>query len=217
MKEFDKLRVVMKEINVLSARRFIKDNHYSKSMPSSLVCIGFYVDNQLNACIVYSQGANNNVSSIIEDEEFTNNNILELVRLYSHDWAGKNMESYCIAQSIKYLKEHYPEIQVLISYADPCQGHVGTVYQATNWKYTGLSGAVPIYRDRQGKMHHSRIMSDYRLKMSHLSRAEIANKLGWTLEEVSPKHRYMMFIGSNKQNKKNMKNLKYEFLEYPKQ
>jgi len=217
MTKIDKSRISMKEVPHFATKQFIKDNHYSHSMPSSFLSLGFYVDNMLNAIVVYSRGANNNISDIVEDEKFTHEYIAELVRLFSHDWAGKNTESYIISQSVKYIKKNYPDIQVLISYADPEFGHVGTIYQATNWKYTGVSGAVPVYIDRLGKMHHSRIMSDYRLKMPHLSRAEIAKKLGWTLKEVSKKHRYIMFIGSRKENKSNMKNIKYNLnLSYPK-
>ena len=42
------------------------------------------------------------------------------------------------------LKRH-TGLKFLVSYADPAQGHLGTIYQATGWVYTGLSEAMPMY------------------------------------------------------------------------
>ncbi len=36
-------------------------------------------------------------------------------------------------------------LKFLAAYADPTAGHLGTIYQATNWLYTRLSEASPLF------------------------------------------------------------------------
>ena len=47
-------------------------------------------------------------------------------------------------------------LKFLLSYADPAQGHVGIIYQASGWIYTGLSQAMPLYDLGDGQFRHSR-------------------------------------------------------------
>lgn len=105
-----------------------------------------------------------------------------------------------------------PKPTIVVSYADTAQGHIGYVYQSTNFLYTGLS-ANRIDWTIKGQEHkHAKTIGD-----------------GMTLEEIkaehgddfyyverSRKHRYIYFVGS-KQDKKNlMAKLKYEVMPYPK-
>ncbi|RAL70115.1 hypothetical protein C1G86_1440 [Dehalococcoides mccartyi] len=41
----------------------------------------------------------------------------------------------------RYLKRH-TDLKFLVSYSDPSAGHLGIIYQATGWLYTGLSSAM---------------------------------------------------------------------------
>lgn len=61
----------------------------------------------------------------------------ELSRLFLLDEVPKNAETWLIAQSIKYIKKNYPNVFMLLSYADPSAGHSGTIYKAANWKSDG--------------------------------------------------------------------------------
>ena len=88
----------------------IVKHHYSHAFPSAEICLGFYVDEKLNAVIVYGKSATSKMAYSLPGK------YLELVRLFSFDWAGKNMESYCISQSIKHIKNNYRDIKILISF-----------------------------------------------------------------------------------------------------
>ena len=57
------------------------------------------------------------------------------------------------------LKKKDPGLCILISYADANQGHLGDIYQAGNWIYTGVSARVPLFRDKSGKFIHDRACS----------------------------------------------------------
>lgn len=217
MKKLDKSRITMKVLDAFSAGQVIKHYHYSRSMPPSELNLGFYIDGKLNTVLVFSQGVNCYYKEFIKDKNFTEKNLWELVRLFSFDWAEKNIESYCIGQSIKYIKEKHPNIKFLISYADPFHSHIGVIYQATNWLYTGLSSVLPLYKDKvSGRIIHNRTFNEYAKKYPKLNYKEVAKKLDYEILISPPKHRYVMFVCSKKERKKLMPNLKLKFQIYPK-
>ena len=56
------------------------------------------------------------VGSIFTDDKMLGtDNILELTRLFIYDGYGKNIESFSISQSFKWLKQNAKNIKVLIS------------------------------------------------------------------------------------------------------
>ena len=57
----------------------------------------------------------------------------ELARLYLIDEEPKNTESWFISQGIKWIKRNRPQVEALVSYADPSAGHSGIIYRASNW------------------------------------------------------------------------------------
>jgi hypothetical protein len=64
---------------------------------------------------------------------------LELRRLCLIDDTPKNAESFFISRTIKWLKKN-SEWKFIVSYADPEQGHRGTIYRASNFRYEGTTG-----------------------------------------------------------------------------
>jgi len=61
----------------------------------------------------------------------------ELARLWIHDDVPTNAETYLIAKSIQHIRRTRPEVECLVSYADPSAGHTGTIYKAANWTADG--------------------------------------------------------------------------------
>jgi hypothetical protein len=61
----------------------------------------------------------------------------ELSRLWVSDEMPRNTESWFIAQTIRWLRKNRPDVELLVSYADPSRGHQGTIYKAANWKPDG--------------------------------------------------------------------------------
>jgi hypothetical protein len=53
--------------------------------------------------------------------------------------------------AIKQIKKNKPKIKFLISFADSGQGHIGTIYKASNWKLLGPSPVSHQYENRDGK------------------------------------------------------------------
>jgi len=57
----------------------------------------------------------------------------ELARLYLLDEAPKNSETWMLSRALNWVSRTRPEVQCVISYADPSAGHLGTIYKAGNW------------------------------------------------------------------------------------
>jgi hypothetical protein len=72
------------------------------------------------------------------DEHARSRDVYELNRLWCADGLPKNIESRFIGWCLRELKKLRPNL-ILVSYADGSKHHVGIVYQATNWMYTGQS------------------------------------------------------------------------------
>ena len=140
----------------------VTKKHYAGRWTGSTDIFGVYyemgehsffddMDRKLIGVLLYGHTvARNGVKSISETLE--NKEVLELKRLWIEDGYGSNIESYVISQSLKQIRKDKPEVKVIISYADPAEGHVGTIYKATNWLYQGnkVSHAGSMYQYRFG-------------------------------------------------------------------
>ena len=105
----------------------------------------------------------------------------------------KNQSSFLVGNSIKML----PKPKVIVSYADIGQGHVGYVYQATNFLFTGTTKERTDMSAGEGK--HSRHAKDPLIRQFRTA-----------------KHRYVYIHGNKTEKKLLQKELKYEVLDYPK-
>lgn len=76
--------------------------------------------------------------------------VLCLSRLVVLPEEPTNAASHLMGRSMRLIKQdgrwHH-----LVTYADERQGHVGTIYRATNWDYLGSRKGDPIYLDDQDR------------------------------------------------------------------
>ena len=83
--------------------------------------------------------------------------VLELNRLCCIDDTLKNTESYFIGQTFKWIKKN-TNFRIILSFADPAQGHTGTIYKATNFIHTGMTdSAKALFVD--GERYHQRMLT----------------------------------------------------------
>lgn len=81
---------------------------------------------------------------------------LELRRFCLIDDTPRNTESFFLAATLRWLKKRSKYTTVL-TYADPNQGHEGTIYKASNFKYDGLEKASnPRVVEYKGRTIHLR-------------------------------------------------------------
>jgi hypothetical protein len=225
----DTSRVTVREITKPVAREFIERHHYTHKFSSTRYALGvFYIEEsehsffaganeQLIGCLTYGHPVSNRtVGSIVDGLEL--DEVLELTRLVVLDEYGKNIESYVISQSFRWLKQNDPGVKVLVSYADPEQSHTGGIYRATNWLYQGCgySKLMPDYSIRLNENDlwtHSRTVGSRWGKKSVANLAKSIGQTFWRKEETA-KHRYIYFLCAPKERKNLMKRLKIPIFPY---
>lgn len=186
-------------------------NHYLHRRGPASHCYGLFNEyGSLVGCITYGKPANRAICTGIcgPDES---SHVFELTRLWIADITPKNAESFLIGQSLKLLP---PEIDILVSYAEINAGHTGTIYQATNWLYTGMSDRHAIWLlDGEETGKHQRHLFD---QYGGVNGAK--EHFGERLQKAERprKHRYVMFRGNKTRRKELLAKLKYETLPYPK-
>lgn len=212
MPELDRTRAKVKELGPETAGNMVVKYHYAHSLPSITLAYGLFVDDVLAGVITYGVSSNRN-NDLICGPGY-HGQTLELNRLYVHDWAGRNSESYLIGESLKFLKRDHPQILIIVSYADSAHGHKGMVYQATNWIYTGESVMSTEGWMHEGKRYHPRSLSS----MFGSCSAEVVQKNlpGAVPIKGEVKYRYVYLLGDKKTHRELVEKLKYPSLPYPK-
>lgn len=131
-----------------------KHFHYAKTVPQSLYAFNVYNDkDEWCGCIVYGGGANNNLAKSFG---LNSGEVLELERVALN--GKQEYTSKAVSMTLRELHHMNPLCRIVVSYADHRQGHLGTIYQATNWIYLGkvITGDTQYYY--KGKWVHHRTM-----------------------------------------------------------
>lgn len=145
--------------------------HYSKTVPAGkLVKVGAWENNKFIGCVIFSRGANMNMSKSYNLEQ---DECAELTRIA----LTKHLTpvSKICAFAIRFLKAQSPGLRLIISYADPEQGHHGGVYQAMNWIYKGESNqAIKVFY--KGRWAHKKTVDDSGVDQSKLIKKKVPGK-----------------------------------------
>jgi len=80
---------------------------------------------------------------------------------------------------------------LVIAYSDPTFGHLGTIYQATNWLYTGLSSATGLY---VSAMAPAPLASLAHQLGSHSIHYLMSQGINAKIIPQQAKHRYIYFL-----------------------
>lgn len=118
-------------------KALISKNHYSGTCSSITVGYGVYYRGALKGGIVFSAGVGRFANAYCRICKPTE--IIELTRLWLHDDLPKNSESRVVGLALRVLRRGRGRFRAVLSYADEYAGHVGTIYQATNFRYMGTS------------------------------------------------------------------------------
>lgn len=184
-------QIEVKEISYNDTKPFILNIHYARRMPCIQYAYGLFINNTLSGVVSYGQPASPSLCKGVAGEE-NRHNVIELNRLALLPVLnGNNYSSILVGRSLKML----PKGLFVVSYADgEGWGHIGYVYQATNWIYTGKTKSRT---DKYSESGHSRHYGDNEKRRQYRT----------------AKHRYVYLTGNRK---KQMKELRYEVFPYPK-
>ena len=181
---------------------FIENHHYSKSAEVApmycfkLECKCGY---QIGAMIYSKPATNNTWKSYKSLGAETEEDVLELRRLCCVDNTPSLTESWFIGASLDWLVKNTDK-KVVVSYADPDKGHEGRIYQASNFKYEGKSGASQVLQLPNGEIVHWRntgwkdspTSKEYR-RMWKSGEAKVI--------KMPPKHRYSYNLEQHRHGK----------------
>ena len=222
----DTSKIVIERTNKDVVYKLVTEKHYAGTWTASSDVYAIYYDCgehkffggrelKLIGCVVYGNPVGFRVIKSI-CEELSDNDVLELKRLWIEDGYGKNIESYCIAQTLKMLKKDSPQTKVLISYADPGANHKGIIYRASNWLYQGNEiGMADAYMYRYPNTDNW--LSDRAIgeQLGTNGLRGVLDKIpGMEYKKKLRKHRYIYFLCSKKEKKRLMGKLKHPLLSY---
>jgi hypothetical protein len=165
-----------------AARYAVMQWHYSKRMPlPPLVKVGVWEDGEYIGVVLFGRGA---APSLGKRFGLNQTEWCELVRVALR--AHKAPVTRIIRIAFKLLRESSPNLRLVVSFADPAQGHHGGIYQAGGWFYVGDSAPSKQWW-HDGRWKHNREITYGYGVPSKVTKAERA-----TLQyRISPgKHRY---------------------------
>lgn len=171
-----------------AAKYAVETWHYSRVLPvPPLVKVGAWEGSRFVGVVIFSRGANNNLLkpfglSATEGCELTR------IALSQHTTPVSRIVRF----AVRFLRLNSPELRLIVSFADPSEGHHGGIYQAGNWVYTGRQPPTVEYIAPDGKRWHGRMISkDGKIKVQGKYRS------CWRIDQCTPverpgKHRYLM-------------------------
>lgn len=187
----------MQRITREEAIPFLLEIHYARRVPNITDAFGLYIEGALAGIVTYGIPASRPLCVGLAGKENADR-IKELNRLAIKPSApGKNNASFLISHSLKMLAPG----TFVVSYADTAWTHVGYIYQACNFLYTGLSAKrndtyqpTGLHPRAYDKSNHSDLM-----------------------QTRSQKHRYVYLVGGKRERKRMRRALKYPVISnYPK-
>lgn len=131
-----------------AAKYAVEHWHYSGTIPANKSnYIGVWENEKFIGVVIFGLGASPSLGKPYGLENFS---FLELTRVA----LNKHLTpvSRIVALAIKMVKAKNPGIKLLISFADPFHGHNGTIYQAMNWIFTGISDGGQMWELQDGTL-----------------------------------------------------------------
>lgn len=193
--------------------------HYAKIIPGIYISYNIYQDDQWCGCILFGAGANNHIGS---SYNLLLGEVCELLRVALN---GKQQAtSQCVAAAIKQFHQDNPQYKLIVSYADADQNHYGTIYQATNWIYTGITESNSANNPFiiNGKIKHKKSLEKF-IKKSKLSKSNselsnleiIQNYLDKNAYVMPSKGKYKYLYPLTKQMRKQIEPLRKPYPKNP--
>ena len=188
----------VRRISYDDTKPFLLGIHYARRMPCITDAFGLFLDGEMVGVVTYGVPASRPLCIGIAGVE-NEKNVKELNRLVIKPEfnGGGNFASYLVAHSLKMLPNH----TFVVSYADTAWTHVGYVYQACNFLYTGMS---------------AKRKDTYQPNGLH-PRAYNKNDHSALYQTRSQKHRYVYLVGDKRTKRRMLQELKYPVYDkYPK-
>lgn len=206
----DMLAITVRTIMPSEAEPWLLYRHYARRVCPISYAYGVYRGTALIGVITYGTPSSAPLRKGLCGGTWSDK-VLELNRLCCEN--SKNIASILVGRSLRML----PKPRIVVSYADIGQGHVGYIYQATNFIYTGLSAKRTDWKLKGQEHLHGATVADMSRGQENRA-AWMREKFGdaFYLSERSRKHRYIYLCGNKREKKQMMADLNYFIEPYPK-
>lgn len=190
--EYDLSDIKVGRITSKESSMFLDKYHYDGYGRHAKRCYVAKLNEEIIAiakiCSVTRQGTPGSLGLMKEQ-------VLELDRLCaSPKRRKKNLMSWFLSRVVKFIREDYPEIEAIVSFADTEEGHDGATYKASNWIESGKTSPSYYYLDNDGKKIKKKTFFDW-IKIRGLkidkTESEVAKNLGFTKIRTAPKIRFI--------------------------
>jgi hypothetical protein len=156
-------------------KHFLDRNHYAGFGRAASAT---YVTSHRGATVAVTKFSPPVRKEVATSLGWAHDEVLELDRFcIAPRWQVKNLASRAMAQALKLAGADFPAVAVLVSFADSDQGHIGTVYEATNWNFVGTTSTSYTYVNEHGKETNKKRIYD-RARSSGMRERELAEQLG---------------------------------------
>lgn len=163
--------------------------HYAKSVPAAhrFDYSVFNDDGEWCGVILYSYGSTPHIG---KQYGLFAGEVLELIRVALN--GKQECTSQAVSMTLKRLHHDNPQVKMVVSFADSGQGHIGTIYQASNWMYVGVSEGGTYFCVNGKNMHYKTVVSQ-----------GWKNNIHWLIENVDKnattyrggdKYKYLYFF-----------------------
>ena len=190
---------IIRETDYETAKKIILEYEWLGTIPPNCQhFFGIFFDNYCGGIVVYGDTTTQTIKESIAGKKNVSK-VIQLQRGATVYWAHPHSASKLISKSLQFIEKL--GYRIVVAFADPQAGEIGTVYQATNWLYCGLTEIRPDYFDENGN----------RLT-GHVGKIK-----DWMLKADRPrKHRYIKILGTKKEQKQCLSQLQWPILSYPK-
>lgn len=192
---------VVKRITYADTKPFLLKKHYAHRMPSISYAYGLFINDTLRGVCTFGMPASHSLCIGVCGVDYSSY-VLELNRLYLDDEISekyKDITSWFVSQSMQSLRLDFGNC-IIVSYADSGMNHIGYIYQALSFTYTGKTRQRTDFYT--GKNKHSR---HYDKNAEQIYRSIRTSK-----------YRYVKFVGSKTFKKYARRSLLWKVEEYPK-
>ena len=157
--------------------------HYSDTLPvGKMVKVGVWEFRKFIGVVLFARG---NTPHLGTKYGLSQIEVCELVRVALSKHSSP--VSKIVAIALRFLKEQNPKIRLVVSFADPHQGHHGGIYQAGNWVYAGKSPDSTEWL-HDGKWKHNREITSGAFG----GKRQVSNYQNLPQRQKPGKHRYLM-------------------------
>ena len=167
------------------AKAFVEAWHYSKRMPTGKnICYGCWRGKDCYAVIIYGIGVNPYQASFLGV-----NSVVEIKRMCRREPKERFELSRLIGLTSRWLKKSFA-FDAIVAFADPEQGHEGTVYKASGFKHEGMTNPEWHLIDKEGNVRHRK----YAFRMARRNGISVQDarvRLGVSRIKTAPKHRWV--------------------------